>query len=103
MTACAAGEERQPPFEPGQQLFWREHLRPGGSQLDRQRQSIEPPANRRDVRGVSVGQGEVGPFRLRALDEQAHRLIAAQHHPVGVTFRGQRQRVDREHAFAVDA
>ena len=52
----------------------REEPDPGGGQLDRQRQAVEPAHDLRDVRCRSRRQREVGPDGHRALDEQPHRL-----------------------------
>ena len=42
----------------------------GRGELDRQRQAVEPAADLRNGRRILVGQREVGPHRLRAVEEE---------------------------------
>ena len=72
-VAPAAGQQRQPVLQPGQQRRRREDLDPGRGQLDGQRQPVQPAADVGDGCGVLVGQREVGLDRLRPRDEEAHR------------------------------
>jgi hypothetical protein len=66
-------------------------------QLEGERQPIQAVADRRDRGGVLRRQGEVGPHRDRALDEQRRRR--GRDHGGGVgrgAVGGQRQRQHRE-------
>ena len=62
----------EPVGEAIEQRLGREQLRPGGGELERQRQAVEPVAELHD----GVRRGDVGPHRLRAFAEQRHRLVA---------------------------
>jgi hypothetical protein len=53
-VARAAGEQREPVVEPGQQLVHAERPHAAGGELQRERQAVESPADRRD-RGRGVG------------------------------------------------
>jgi hypothetical protein len=103
VAAGAASEKRQAPVEPGQQLLRRENISQGGCQFDREWQPVEPTADLRNRRRAFVRQGEFGPLRPRALDKQAHCFVLAQVNSVGSAVCWQRQRLDREDIFAVDA
>ena len=81
----AAGEQGQPLLEPFEQGRRREHLHARGSQLDRERQAVEAPA---DLGDLAV-RGEVGATASGPLHEQLHRFPLA-------------QRVDRDLPLAVD-
>jgi hypothetical protein len=87
------GEDREALLQPGQHLLGRQDLGPGGRQLDRQRQAVEPDGDLRHGRGVLGGEAEPGPHRLRPLDEQPHGLGPAEGLEVGEPLRvGQVQR-----------
>ena len=60
--------------EPLDELLDREHPQPRRGQLDRQRQPVQPHAERFDGRRVVVGQREARTRLARALDEQRHRV-----------------------------
>jgi hypothetical protein len=93
----STGQEGEPPLESDEQRLRRQDLRPGRCQLDREGQSVKPPADLGDGRGGLVGDGEVrvdapGPF-----DKQAHRLVLA--HAIGRREMARirsRERGDRE-------
>ena len=72
LVAGAAGEQRQAALQAGQERRRRQEPAPGGGQLDRQRQAVEPPADRFHRRRVRLVQRESGAHRLGALGEQAH-------------------------------
>ena len=59
----AAGQQGQPLVEPAQERLRRERPHARRRQLDRERQAVEPPADRGDRIGVLVGQLEVRPRR----------------------------------------
>ena len=60
-----------------QQRRRREHLAAGGRQLDRERQPVEAGADRGDVGGVVVAQGEPRTDGAGPLLEERHRLRVA--------------------------
>ena len=83
-------------FESGQQRHRCEHPRAGRGELDRQRQTIEAPADLHDGGGVRVIQGEVVAHGPRPVDEQAHggeRGELLERRPLGE--RRHHQRLDR--------
>jgi hypothetical protein len=97
----AAGQQRQPLLQPGEEGGGRQDLDPGGGELDGQRQPVEPAADVGDGRGVGLREGEVGPDRLRAVDEEADGLDRPQLRQRLVrTGVGDRQRPDLDHPFA---
>jgi len=99
-----ARQQRQPPFQPGQQGARGEQGQPGGRQLQRQGQAIQPATERRHVRRVAGVQGEVGAHCLGALHEEGHRRRARHRGGVGAILRGrQGQRRHRELALAAHA
>ena len=53
-VAGADRQQRQTLLDPLEQLGGREDVDPRGGQLDRQRQSVEPRADRRDGRAIAV-------------------------------------------------
>jgi len=59
-------------FQAGGKAFDAERLDTRCGELDRQRQAVEPPANRDDQRGVRIGQREVFDDRGYSLDEELH-------------------------------
>ncbi len=71
----------------------------GGRQLDRQRQTVQPPADRRHRRCVRLGQREAGAGRLRPLHEQLHRRGRRLGDDRPVRHRGQGEGGDRHVAF----
>ena len=71
--AAAAGEQTEALIESAGELLYGQNLQPRHGQLDRQRNSVEPLADRSDRRGIVVGQGEFVPERARPLDEQPYR------------------------------
>jgi hypothetical protein len=62
------GEHREPPIEPFEQCAGSEELDPGSSQLDRERQAVEAPADLGDHCAVAVLKG--GLDCLRAFHEE---------------------------------
>ena len=68
-VAGAAGEQRQPPVEPGQQLVRLEERDPGRRELDRERQPVQSSADL----GYRFRRAEPGRDRLRALNEERSR------------------------------
>jgi hypothetical protein len=56
---------------------------PGCGQLDRQRQPIQPPAQRRHGGAEGVGEYEIRRGHARAVNEQAHRIVRREARSVG--------------------
>ena len=85
-VARAAGEQRQRALQAREQRLRREQLRPRGGELQRERQTVEPPADRihRRVR-LERAADRAGSF-----DEERHRLV-------------RRERVERILALAREA
>ncbi len=76
------------------QISRAEAAHPGGGQLDRQRQPVEPLAQRRHGRGDGVGEREAGRRGGRTVDEQPHRIVGSGGGgPAGVTLDGHGQRL----------
>ena len=78
---CRSGRSIGPSVRSGRrrssradQLLRRQELDPRRGQLDRQRQAVEPAADRRHVRHVAGGDRERRLDGARPLDEEAHRL-----------------------------
>ena len=69
-VARAADEQGQGVVEPFDQRGRGQHAQPGGGELDRERDIVERSADRDDMRGVVVGELEVGLDRTRTLREQ---------------------------------
>ena len=72
------GQQGEALLEPGQDLGGRQHLGPGGGQLDGQGQPVEPGRDLGHRRGVLCRQPELRPRRLGPLHEQRRRLLGAQ-------------------------
>jgi len=72
-VACPAHQQGQALVKARQQRARRQHLDPGGGELDGQRQPVQAVADRGDRGGVLRGEREVGPDAPRPLHEQAHR------------------------------
>ena len=71
-----------------------EAAHPGGGQLDRQRQPVQPLAQRRHGRGDGVGEREAGRHGRRTVDKQAHRIVRpGVGSPAGVQLGGHGQRL----------
>jgi hypothetical protein len=80
-----------------------EHVDPGGGELDRQREPVEPRADLGDRGGVLVAHAEVGLGSLRPLDEQGHRLVLGERLQAREVRRvGHGQRRDEVLALPVD-
>ena len=77
----AAAEVGQGGVEPSAEDGRRQGGCLSGGQLDRQGQSVELAADRRDVGGVGRGQREARRDRLRPLDEETHRGVDASGRP----------------------
>ena len=71
-VAAAAGEQLEALVQPGEHLCRGQHPSPSRSQLQGQRQPLQPLAQRRDGRGIPRRHLEVGPHRLRPVDEEAN-------------------------------
>ena len=65
-------------LEPSQDRVGREDLDPGRRQLDRQGHPMQSRADRRNRRGVLVGDREAGPDGHGPLDEQAHGRVLSE-------------------------
>ena len=63
-------------IEPGRELFDPERIRPRRRQLDRQRDAVEMPANRRDRRGNAPVRRELRLRRARPRNEQPHGAVS---------------------------
>ena len=66
-VARAARQQSEPLVEPGEQGGGRQRRDPRRRQFDRQRQAVQPGADRRHRRRVLVGEREVRARRLRPL------------------------------------
>ena len=79
-VAGAPGQQRQPALEPLQDLGRRERLHPGGGELERERQLVEPAADRchrvavleAGIDGPRAGEEEADPFLRR---ERRHGVL----------------------------
>jgi hypothetical protein len=102
-TTGSAGEQAEPVLEPVQDLLGREHPDPGGGQLDGQRDPVEAGADLGHDGGGGVRHGEVRPGLHGPVDEEPHRVVAAQRfHRAGVALEGQRQGRDPPGHLATD-
>ena len=104
-VAGTAAERLEAAGEPIPERLGREKVQPGRSQLDRQRQPVEPATDPGDRGRVVVGQPEVRPDAARPLDEQLDRLELAEVVGRGArTGRGrERQWRNRHHVLAPHA
>src|SRR5262245_8266610 len=66
-------EQLKAPIEPGTDLLECENRCARGRELDRERDSVEPPADFRHIGRVSLGQGESRPRARRAIAEEPNR------------------------------
>ena len=66
----ATGQDVQPLVEPVEKRPWRQNLDSGGSELDRERKTVEPPAEFGHCPGVFFGQRKIRPDRAGSLQEQ---------------------------------
>jgi len=73
--ARAAGEELEALLQPGEQRPRGEELRPGGGELDREREPVETDADLGNRRRVRVRDREVGLHGLPPLDEERDRIV----------------------------
>ena len=89
-VAPRAGQHRQPPVEPGEQLAGRQDLHPGRGQLDRERQAVEPPA---DLGQPAVVGREPRQHGLRALPEELDRRSLGQRPQRKLALAGDPQRL----------
>jgi hypothetical protein len=64
--------------EPLQEGMRRQHPRPGGGKLDRQREPVEPGADGRDGGGVVGGEGEPRADPRRPVDEERDGCVIGQ-------------------------
>jgi len=51
-----------------------QRAKPGGGQLDGQRQPVQPPADRHDERDRLLVDGQVGALSFRPVNEQRERI-----------------------------
>ena len=86
--AAGAGEQHETVAQPLDDLRRAQQPHPRGRQLDRQRHAVEQPHDLRPPRRVARVEREAGQLRPGAQHEQRERVIV------------QRQRLEREHAFA---
>ena len=69
-SAAAAGEERKALVEPRREIGDAHHLDASGGELDRERYTVETPADVADDRHVVVGEPERFIDERRTVDEQ---------------------------------
>ena len=79
-VAGAAGQQVEPLLEPAQDRLRVEQLHARGRQLDRQRQTVEPAADRGDGLLVLGRELEAGLDRLRTIEEELHRGNVGERH-----------------------
>ncbi len=72
--ACAPLEQMQAAFEPGQHGPRRQHFHAGSCEFDRERQTVQPPANLGHRRGILRREAEAKVGGHGSLDEQRDRL-----------------------------
>src|SRR5262252_10695113 len=77
-SAHSAGEQTEPIRQAFENLVWRKDSRSDRGELDRQRQSIEAPAEICDRCAVGVGQLESAGRCGRSLGKQQDGLVLAQ-------------------------
>ncbi len=70
----APGQRVEPPLQALEQLGRAHRRHPRGGQLDRQRHTVQAPADLHHRRSVLHGQREVGVHRAGPLHEQPHRV-----------------------------
>ncbi len=78
VVAVAAREQGQAMLQPREHRLGREHLRPGGRQLDRQGKPVQPGADLRHRGSADLPEREVGSDGAGALGEQGHRRVPGQ-------------------------
>ena len=89
---AAAGEQLEAVLQAAVDLRHRHRAQPRRGQFERQRDAFQACHQFGHRRGLGLGELEVGPLLLRALDEQAHRGRARERrHAVGSRGHGQRQ------------
>ena len=76
--AAAARQQVETIIEAGRKLFDPERIRTRCRQLDRQRDAVEMPANRRDRRGNALVRRELRLRRARPRNEQPHGAVLQQ-------------------------
>ena len=76
--AAAPGEQAEAVVQAVGELLERHRPQPGGGELDRQRQAVDPPAHVRDDRRRRLVEREVGRRRRGALGEQQHGRLLLQ-------------------------
>ena len=96
------GQQPEPLIEPGTDLLDRQRTKPGCSELQSQRDTVQANADRRDSLAVAVVYGEAPPVHRRALGEELHRFERGQ--PVGgAEIVGRhRQRGNPDHPLPAD-
>ncbi len=78
-----SSQQPQRVIEPGGDLPDGEHAHTGSSEFDSQWHTIQPPADLRQIQGVSFGHGEVWLAEASPLQEQAHRVVREERSTVG--------------------
>ena len=98
-------EERQPLLQPGEQRLRREHLRPRGRELDRQRQAVERDADLGDGAAFALVSAKSGDGACGARDEQRAppRTARARSTSAPLARLGQRERRHRVLVLAGEA
>ena len=80
IVRCRSGRSRPPPVSSGSRFSKRDSkdasgsALTGGGKLDGQREPVQPATDHGDDRRVLVVDDEALPYRLRAVDEEPHRL-----------------------------
>lgn len=98
------GQELQPSLQARQQRVRRRDPDAGGGQLQRERQSVHPPADRRHRRGVPFGENEIRLDRRRRLHEQGDGGVRRERVQRRQALRVRRhQGGDGDHAFGPQA
>jgi hypothetical protein len=85
-AALPAGKYPETLIKPGCELDGSKRRHPGGCELDRQWDPIEPPRDLCDSVSVRRVEFEIRLHALGALDEQAHGIATADCFEVGASF-----------------
>jgi hypothetical protein len=91
----------QPIVHLRQERVGREDIAAGCGQFDRQRQSVQPPAQGSHRCGIALRQGECRTHPPGALDEELHGVVLFNKR-TGGRLCGQGQGLDREALLAVE-
>ena len=101
-VAIAAHQQAKTLVEQAHDLVDRKHRNSRGRELQRQRDAVEPDADRGDRAGTLLLQVEVRPVLARPIDEQLHCVRARNRRRIGLRV-GQRQHAQRIDALGADA